>query len=117
VSYDFGLRVDTGNRDGDVIIDAEHLEQPSVRCSNYTSNAWRMYAEAGIRLPELDGLWCGDLVWRLADAVKQMETDPGRFQPLEPENGWGDYEGALNYLRSILDVCEAHPQARLYISS
>jgi hypothetical protein len=47
----------------------------------------------------------------LTSAVASMEGNPDTYRALNPENGWGDYEGALDYLRRFLAACEAHPNA------
>lgn len=47
----------------------------------------------------------------LRRAVERMEADPAPYQALNPENGWGDYEGALDYLKRFLAACERHPKA------
>jgi hypothetical protein len=35
---------------------------------------------------------------------------------MNPANGWGDYDGALEYLRDLLIACAAHPKAEIHIS-
>jgi hypothetical protein len=60
-------------------------------------------------------------VWRsraaTAGAVKWGITNLGELRAENPENGWGDAEGAVTYLWDIQRMCEAHPKARLVISS
>lgn len=45
----------------------------------------------------------------LRAAVSRMETDPEAYRVLNPSNGWGDYDGALDYLRRFLSACEEQP--------
>jgi hypothetical protein len=81
---------------------------------NYTSNVSQMWAKAL-------GDDLGDLINRLGErngaltpilraGVEAMEADPGAYQTMEPENGWGTYEGALAYLRWMLAMCDAVPE-------
>jgi hypothetical protein len=38
------------------------------------------------------------------------------YELLNPDNGWGDYEGAVYFLKDILDACKNYPNARIEIS-
>lgn len=55
------------------------------------------------------GRRCSDCYDELVRAVARMEVDPGAFLELEPANGWGSYDGALDYLRRLRDACLRHP--------
>ena len=55
----------------------------------------------------------GDCYVALCDAVEHMEDHPTTYRALNPENGWGDYEGALTYLRDFRDACLRFPDARV----
>lgn len=79
---------------------------------NYTSNVSPMFRHAltaamGRRtvLGDLDGWRCGVLRPLLSVAVFAMVRDREQLLPLEPSNGWGDYAGALAYLRGIAEGC------------
>lgn len=48
--------------------------------------------------------------------IKALEADPERFKAMNPPNGWGDYEGAIAFLKSIRVECEKHPEAFLKIT-
>lgn len=47
----------------------------------------------------------------LRRAVEAMEAAPADYEALNPPNGWGDYEGALEYLRRFVAACERSPSA------
>lgn len=34
----------------------------------------------------------------------------------DPDNGWGDYKGALEYLEKLLTACKNHPRATIRVS-
>ncbi|MDQ3573656.1 MAG: hypothetical protein M3404_01845 [Actinomycetota bacterium] len=119
MSYDIWLEADLGG--------SERL-QVTERPGNYTYNVDPMFAEA---LGSTDWLRtasevlskhqpalaifrderAGDCIGRLKEAVVAMEADPERFRAMNPSNGWGNYEGALEYLRDFLAVCEEAPDA------
>ena len=35
--------------------------------------------------------------------IRNLEAEPGRFKEMNPENGWGDYDGLLGVLREMRD--------------
>ncbi|MEV7014073.1 hypothetical protein [Streptosporangium sp. NPDC051022] len=110
MSYDIWLEIDTG---------APEDELPMVvEIGNYTSNVWPMWMEAlnGVRLAEFHRAPCSEAAGPLAEAVTRMEATPAIYQAMNPENGWGNYEGALAYLRRLAEACAKHPKCRIYIS-
>jgi hypothetical protein len=52
-----------------------------------------------------------DIIDYLDQAVDIMERDCDRLSELNPENGWGDYDGLVRFVRDYLRACEANPQA------
>jgi hypothetical protein len=108
VSYDVSLEIDTGA--------AEWTEV--VEVGNCTSNVSGMWTEAlgGVRLAAFHLAPCSEVAGPLADAVKRMEADPDTYRAMNPPNGWGNYEGALAYLRKLAEACAAHPKCRIRIS-
>ena len=108
MSYDVSLVIDTGGPEP-----AEVLE-----VGNYTSNVVRMWQWAlGVRLVDYDGVPCERAIAPLKDGVRRMEADPDFYRPLTRNPDWGDYEGALDFLKRIVEACEAHPKCRLRIES
>ena len=51
----------------------------------------------------------------LAPLVRQglddMIARPEAYRALNPKNGWGTYEGAVEFTRALLAACEKHPGA------
>jgi hypothetical protein len=76
---------------------------------NYTTNVGPMWSRAlGCRLQDTSG-WdvrTAAIVYRAA--VDLMRLDPEAYWPLAPKNGWGTYEGAMDYLSQAADVCDAY---------
>lgn len=104
MSYDVYLEIDTG------------ADEPvEITSFNYTTNCAPMWREAGIDLRECTGAPCSEAAGPIADAVKRMEADPDTYKAMNPPNGWGDYDGALNFLRNIAAACTQHPKAHLRV--
>lgn len=107
MSYDIYLQIDTG------------AEYPATvyEVGNYTSNVSRMWTKAlGHPLYELNDRNAGESVAALDDAISWMQANPDEFRAMEPANGWGDYAGALKYLRRLREGCAQHPKTVIYVS-
>lgn len=109
MSYDVYLQIDTGA--GEPVT--------AFYVGNYTSNVGPMWCEAldGKLLREYDGAPCSEAAGPLAEAVKRMEADPEKYREMEPPNGWGDYEGALKYLRTLAEACAEHSKCTINVSA
>ena len=124
MSYDTHVAIDTGHG----LVRIEDV-------GNYTSNVGPMFYvvlpgpyEGGGRydgegdseprggLPGLSGLTCQQAAEILREATKQMADRRRELMVLNPENGWGCYDGALRYLRDCLEVCERHPRATFCVN-
>ncbi|MFJ4808526.1 hypothetical protein [Streptomyces longwoodensis] len=111
MSYDIALylKVDTGR--------PEPIDYCAANIGNYTANVSGMWADAlGYWLADLNGRTAGDCIDDLKRAVDDMEQRPHHYRAMNPANGWGNYEGALEYLRELLIACCAHPKAEIHIS-
>jgi hypothetical protein len=87
---------------------------------NYTSNVSAMWRSAlgGRDLGELCDATeqAGGLVPLLDTAIDGMRADPAAYRAMNPANGWGCYEGALEYLQRLRLGCRLHPDAKVYVS-
>lgn len=125
MSYDTSIVIDTGG---------EYLAE-ICDIGNMTSNIGGMYYAAlpgpypgGGRyngtgesrpsggLPGLSGLPCADAIPILREGIAYMNANANEMRTMEPENGWGSYEGALSYLCKILAACEQHPRGILAVN-
>lgn len=68
----------------------------------------------GLRL--LDGAPCSEAAGVLAAAVERMKLRKD-YRLREPENGWGCYDGALDFLASIAQAASDYPAGVIRISS
>jgi hypothetical protein len=110
MSYWTYLEIDTGGPEN---------EWPDVvEIGNMTSNVVGMWRAAlnGVPLADFHHAPCSEAAGPLADAVKRMEADPDTYRAMNPPNGWGNYEGALAYLRRLAEACAEHPKCRIRIS-
>jgi hypothetical protein len=88
---------------------------------NITHNLNKMADEAGIyqhlwRPEELSITKASELIEPLTTGLALLESDPTRFKTFNPENGWGDYEGLVEFVRSYLMACRQYPEAEIYVS-
>lgn len=105
MSYDVSLYIDTGAGGS-----------AEVFWRNMTSNVAPMWRKAGADLAEFQGKAADACVEPLAKAIAAMEADPGTYKAMNPETGWGDYTGCLDFLKSIHEACVTHPACVVHIS-
>jgi len=84
--------------------------------ANVTHNLNGMAEEAGIykhlwRPDELGITKASELIAPLTDGLSLLESDPARFNALNPPNGWGSYEGLCRFVRNYLNACRENPDA------
>lgn len=88
---------------------------------NITHNLGKMAAEAGVyeacwRPKENGYTKARDLIEPLKFGLMRLETLPDHFRQFNPPNGWGNYEGLVNFVRAYLAACEEYPDAAIYAS-
>lgn len=107
MSYDVYLEIDTGGAEPAALGDS----------LNYTYNCGPMFRLALGRdgINSLEGELAGTAIQTLRSGIAEMEDEPGKYKALNPENGWGSYEGALQFLRDILTACVRHPKATIRV--
>jgi hypothetical protein len=109
MSYDFSMTIDTGGTEPATIVDG----------INYTYNVWSMYKlafkplEGGVK--SLDGKTGKRCIIHLRRAIQSMEDNRKIYEALNPENGWGNYKGALEVLRDLSKWCLDHPNATMRV--
>lgn len=86
--------------------------------ANITHNLNRMAQEAGVYQhlwrPEEIGIERAEqLIEPLTKALETLKAEPGRFTALNPENGWGSYDGFVPWIERYLAACKEHPKARV----
>lgn len=85
--------------------------------SSITTNLAPMWRAAGIDFRDgYSGRPASNLITPLDIAIATLEADPDRFRAMNPENGWGDYDGLLDALRKLRDACRRVPTAVVAVS-
>ena len=110
-----------------------------IHSDNYTYNVYKMYDRAWDKIQEelkqkefpnyiLDeciheGKWRTAIqlqheysVIVLNLMIKEMERNPEEYKKLNPKNGWGNYEGALKFLKNAYDALLISEQAYITLS-
>jgi hypothetical protein len=89
--------------------------------ANITHNLTQMASEAGI----YDCLWRPDehnmqkahqIIAPLSDGLARMLANPDKYRQLNPPNGWGNYEGLVEYAKKVLCACIENPDADVEVS-
>jgi hypothetical protein len=98
------------------------MEQESniVYSSNITHNMGRMAGECGLYEP----LWRPDeigiakakqLIKPLQEGLARLNSDYDKLQEFNPENGWGNYDGLLQFTAQYLAACMRWPEAKVRV--
>lgn len=95
----------------------------SVDVGNYTYNVGPMFfkalsfaAKKEMGFCDLDDMSVKKGPPILKRALKHMQSNPDEYRPLNPENGWGNYPGAMQYLKSLIEACISQPKGTIEVS-
>jgi hypothetical protein len=44
----------------------------------------------------------------------ELVNNPQKYEPLNPENGWGSYSSLCAKIKMLLEACEKYPECRIY---
>lgn len=94
----------------------EAVRPVEVFTDNITHNLVPMAQEAGVYdvlwHPNLIGVtYAKDAIPILQRGLSYLREAPERFKALNPSNGWGSYEGLVEFVQKALLACEEHPDA------
>jgi hypothetical protein len=97
-----------------------------VECShfydaNITHNLNKMADAAGIykhlwRPDEIGVTRAEELIEPLSAGLARLQAEPETFRAHNPLNGWGSYEGFVQFVADYLDACKANPTATVRVS-
>ena len=92
-----------------------------VYSRNITHNLAKMAKAAGVYQvlwhPEEIGVtYAQQLVEPLRVGLTWLRENPTQARALNSENGWGDYEGLMNFVEEYLAACEKYPNANVSVS-
>lgn len=88
---------------------------------NITHNLNKMADAAGIyyhlwRPDEIGITTAQQLIEPLQKGLEQLRTQPETFRQFNPTNGWGTYEGLIDFVEDYLAACEQDPDAAVEVS-
>lgn len=100
---------------------AQEYESGEVYSRNITHNLNKMADEAGLYKPlwrpdEIEITKAHQLILPLQVGLTTLTRDPEHFKTFNPENGWGDYEGLVDFVKDYLQACEKYPDADVSVS-
>ena len=85
---------------------------------NYTHNVTPMWKKAGVydALYNSEGKEALEILPVLHSGINHMVVNQDEYLGLNPDNGWGDYEGALSFLIEFSECCAEYPKAVIGLS-
>ena len=95
-------------------------EEEATFHANITHNLGRMASEAGIykylwRPDENEIERAHQLIEPLQEGLTRLNADPHHFKTFNPENGWGDYKGLVEFVSEYLSACIESPDAEVRV--
>ena len=108
-------------------VDLMVTQPTSVFTQNITHNLNTMAAAVTLN----NGKTLYDILWRpdeqgykyakditemLDEAHDILVSDPTKFKSFNPANGWGSYEGLVDFVYHYKNACKIHPEAELSVS-
>ena len=103
-----------------IVVDIDQ-DDDEVYERNITHNLNKMAGEAGIYKHlwspgELGITKAGELIDPLREGLALLKSDPERFKAFNPTNGWGNYDGLVNFVEEYQAACVRYPAAEIGIS-
>jgi hypothetical protein len=101
--------------------DPDDVFAEEVFYANITHNLNRMAMEAGIykalwRPEEVGFTHARDLIEPLTHGLELLKSDPAKYKALDPDNGWGSYDGCVPWIEKYLKACRDYPDATVAVS-
>jgi hypothetical protein len=98
------------------VITEEEFETDMVFDYNITHNLGEMAKAAGIymelwRPDEIGITKARDLINPLREGLHRLKSNPDKYKEFNPANGWGDYEGLVEFVSKYLDACYEYPDS------
>ena len=85
----------------------DHLKE----FNDYYTRLKKMEGSQGLKESQV-----GDLYIQIGEAIEKMESNPEKYKAMNPPNGWGNYEGALEVLKEMAKVAFEYPETVFLIT-
>jgi hypothetical protein len=94
----------------------EVVKPTKVYSANITHNLNKMAQAAGI----YEALWhpeeigitkAHQLIVPLTEGLARLRADSAKYRAFNPPNGWGSYEGLVEFVEAYLNACGMEPDA------
>lgn len=85
---------------------------------NYTWNCGDMFREAlqvNDIYDDLSGKTGKKMQPILKKGIEEMQKKPTKYKKMNPKNGWGNYDGALQVLKELYQACLKNPRYKFKI--
>jgi hypothetical protein len=56
-----------------------------------------------------------ELIDPLREGLHDLKMNPDKYKEYNPENGWGTYEGLVNFVSKYLNACYDFPEATIEV--
>lgn len=99
----------------DVVMDDEVYSRSVTHNLNKMADAAGIY-EACWRPEEIGITHAKQLIPLLKEGLQELRSDREKYKASNPTNGWGDYEGLVDFVQDYLGACEQYPEATVYAS-
>lgn len=88
--------------------------------ANITHNLTQMADAAGLyeflwRPEEVGITHATDLIVPLEQGLARLLREPEKYRAFNPKNGWGSYEGLVEFVRRYLEACRENPDAEVRV--
>jgi hypothetical protein len=104
-----------------VVRQENQVEDCELFTRNITHNVSLIASKADIhrelwRPDEIGITHANQLIRPLTEGLKRLCSNPEYYRQYNPENGWGSYEGLVQFVRAYLEACIKYPDATVRVS-
>lgn len=105
----------------DAEVAPQEYETDEVYTANITHNLNTMADRAGVyyalwRPDEKGWTHAKQLISPLEAGWEALKAKPEAFKKLNPDNGWGTYNGLVKFVEEYLEACREWPDAEIEVS-
>ena len=108
-------------------VDLMVIQPTSVFSLNITHNLGKMAGEVKLDNGKTlyDVLWrpdehnyftASDIASLLHEGMVKLICSPEEYKRYNPENGWGEYDGLVEFVKQYYNACLVNPEAELRVS-